>query len=196
VKLKKRLFLILPFIATAITYLIWFWKEEGCIPYFNINPIKSVFWILLFLTFIVGLVATIYKTNSGIWLPRAEPISFMLLLICFIILLEFQFNSEIFKSERVFTADCNRSSAIKHSLYLVFRKDETLDICLMGSISICNYTGSYKIKSDSIFFDDKTVAKAKYLLAPVYLFRDSILLPQSLDTEKQANYVVLKVNRK
>ena len=130
------------------------------------------------------------------WILRAEPISFMLLLICFIILIEFQFNSEIFKSERLITAECNRSIAIKKSLYLVLRKNETFDICLKDSISICSYSGSYKIKSDSVFFDDKTVAKANYLLAPVYLHRDSILLPQLLENVNRANYAVLKVIQK
>jgi len=143
-----------------------------------------ILWILLVITFILALVATLRKRQSE--RLRAERFSLTITLFTLTALVVGGFWGDNLKGSVWLEAKTQGYISQHSSLDLTLRKNRTFTVHLNETDFSCYYTGDYQKINDTLYFDKETIAKTDLKMTTLYLLHDRKLLPL-IDTAKDNN---------
>lgn len=182
-KLATRLLLTLPFVVVTFLYLRLNLADNGCWGLIELMY-SVILWILLAITFVLALVATLRKRQSeGL---KAERFSLTITFLTLIALVFGGLWGDNLKGSVWLEAKTEGYISQHSSLDLTLRKNKTFTVHLNEVDFSCFYTGSYQNSNDTLHFDEETIANTDLKMTTVYLLHDGKLLPL-VDTTKDDN---------
>ena len=182
-KLVTRLLLTLPFVVVTFLYLRLILADNGCWGLIELMY-SVVLWILLTITFVLALIATLRKRQSE--QIKAERFSLTITLLTLTALVIGGLWGNNLKGSVWLEAKTEGYISQYSSLDLTLRKNRTFTIHLNETDFSCFYTGNYQTSNDTLHFDEEIIAKTDLKMTTFYLLRDKTMLPL-VDTTKDNN---------
>jgi len=170
-KFYKRLLSTLPFVVVAFCYYKFDNPDEKCnVPIYAI--IALFFFVLLLLTGALAGVATFQKRRSDKQGPEPITSSISLVTVLFLIYsLTFRGHTA---GDKWIYAENKKLNNIFPAQDLTLRKNGNFTY---SPDSDCSFSGEYKKRGDTIFFDKKSIDIVNEEIAAIYLLKSNKLVP-------------------
>ena len=173
-KLIARILLTLPFILVTFLYLKLNLSDNGCSGL--IELIYTVgFWVLLPITFIISVVATMRKRQSE--KLKVEPYSFMITVATLLTLVIAMIYGGNLKGAKWIEAKSKNHGAHPSAQELTLRKNGTFIVYLREDDFSCYFNGNYKKFGDTINFENSIIERTNSKMTTQYLLKEKTLLP-------------------
>jgi hypothetical protein len=145
-----------------------------------------VLWVSLAVTFIISTVSTLRKRQSD--KLKAEPYTLAITLVTLVTLIVGGFWGDNLKGAKWIDARSQNYSAQPSAQDLTLRRNGTFTIYLREDDFTCYFSGNYKIKGDTLSFENAVIEKTNSKMTAQYLFKDKTLLPIANGIEHEEKF--------
>ena len=172
--LIARILLTLPFIFVTFLYLKLNLSDNGCSGLIELIFTVGL-WILLPITFIISVVATMRKRQSE--KLKVEPYSFMITVVTLLTLVIAMIYGGNLKGAKWIEAKSKNDDAHPSAQELTLRKNGTFIVYLREDDFSCYFSGNYKKFGDTINFENSIIDRTNSKMTAQYLLKEKTLLP-------------------